>query len=436
MVDTPEGVLLISKGAPEGLLPLCAWLETADGLCVLDAEARERCAGTYRELCGRGQRVLAVAFRSLGPQASYGEVDETGLTLAGFLAFDDPVLEDAAGMLKTLRRDGVSVKILTGDNELVARHVCSRVGLDAEAMVLGEDLDKTSDAALGALAEQTSIFARVSPRQKNRILLALKGRGHVVGFLGDGINDAPSLHAADVGISVAGGVEAAREAAEIILLERGLGVLHGGIVEGRKAFGNVMKYLLMGTSSNFGNMLSMAVASLFLPFLPMLPTQILLNNFLYDLAQVSIPTDHVDRTYIRKPRRWDVRLVRDFMIAIGPISSVFDFVTFFVLLSVFHADAALFHTGWFVESLATQTLVLFVIRTAGNPLRSRPSLPLAATTLGVVAVAVLLPYTPLAEPLGFRPLPGRYLIFVAALTAAYLLAVDAVKRRLMRRLAS
>ena len=431
-----EGTLLVTTGSPEGVLPLCGSLEVGGSVRELDAAGRARCEATYRQACARGQRVLAVAFRPVAAKAAYGAADETGLTLAGFLMFDDPVLPDAADLLETLARDGVKVKILTGDNELVARHVCQEVGLDAAAMVLGDEVDRTSEAALGALAESTPVFARVSPRQKHRILLALKARGHVVGYLGDGINDAPSLHAADVGISVAGGVEAAREAAEIILLEPGLGVLHGGIVEGRKAFGNVMKYLLMGTSSNFGNMLSMAVASLFLPFLPMLPTQILLNNFLYDLAQVSIPTDHVDETYIRKPRRWNVRLVRDFMIAIGPVSSVFDFATFFVLLRVFRADAALFHTGWFVESLATQALVLFVIRTAGNPFRSRPSLPLAATTLGVVAVGLLLPYTPLAAPLGFRPLPGPYLAFVFLLTAAYLMVVDLVKRRLMRRLAA
>jgi Mg2+-importing ATPase len=431
-----EGTLLITKGAPESILPLCTRVEAKGVARVFDEPARERCEAVYRDFCTRGQRVLAVAVRRMAPRAEYGATDETELTLAGFLAFDDPVLGDAPEMLRALRRDGVVLKILTGDNELVARHVCGKVGLDPAAMVLGDEVDHASEAALGALAEETAVFARVSPRQKHRILLALKARGHVVGYLGDGINDAPSLHAADVGISVAGGTEAAREAAEIILLQRGLGVLHDGIVEGRKAFGNVMKYLLMGTSSNFGNMLSMAVASLFLPFLPMLPTQILLNNFLYDLAQVTIPTDRVDATYIRKPRRWNVRLVRDFMIAIGPVSSVFDFVTFFVLLRVFRADAALFHTGWFVESLATQALVLFVIRTAGNPLRSRPSLPLAATTLGVVAVAVLLPYTPLAGPLGFRPLPGSYLLFVLAVTTVYLVIVDAVKRRLMGRLSA
>jgi Mg2+-importing ATPase len=291
-----------------------------------------------------------------------------------------------------------------------------------------------SDPALAHVVEQTSVFARVSPAQKNRIILALKHRSHVVGYLGDGINDAPSLHAADVGISVSTAVDVAKDAADIILLERSLKVLHEGIIEGRKAFGNVMKYLLMGTSSNFGNMFSMAVASLFLPFLPMLPTQILLNNFLYDLAQVTIPTDRVDRTFIQKPQRWNVGMIRDFMIYIGPISSIYDFLTFFALLKVFSASEQLFHTGWFVESLATQTLVIFIIRTAGNPFRSRPSLALTATTVAVVMVGIVIPFTSLGRVLGFTPLPLAFFLFLAGASSTYLVLVELVKRRLMRRL--
>ena len=261
----------------------------------------------------------------------------------------------------------------------------------------------------------------------------MKRRGHVVGFLGDGINDAPSLHAADVGISVASAADVARDAAEIILLEHSLSVLHAGIMEGRRAFGNVMKYLLMGTSSNFGNMFSMAGASLFLPFLPMLPTQILLNNFLYDLSQLTIPTDHVDESLTFKPRRWNIELIRNFMLVVGPVSSLFDALTFAVLLLVFRASEPLFHTGWFVESLATQTLVILVIRTAGSPLRSRPSLPLLVSVTSVVLVGVFLPYTSWGSRLGLVPLPAGYLLFVVAATSAYLLLVDLVKRRLMRR---
>jgi len=291
--------------------------------------------------------------------------------------------------------------------------------------MLGDDLEELSDTALQHAAEKTQVFARVSPAQKNRIMLALKARGHVVGFLGDGINDAPSLHVADVDV--------AKDAAEIILLDRSLTVLQRGVLEGRKAFGNVMKYLLMGTSSNFGNMFSMAGASLFLPFLPMLPKQILLNNFLYDLSQVSIPTDNVDETFIVKLHRWDIGLIRDFMIFIGPISSIYDFLTFFVMLVVFHASESLFQTGWFVESLATQTLVIFVIRTVGNPLKSRPSRPLTITTLVIVLIGALLPFTPLAAALGFTPLPMGYFLFLVLATATYLALVDIAKRVLMRR---
>jgi Mg2+-importing ATPase len=290
------------------------------------------------------------------------------------------------------------------------------------------------DAALAHVAEQVDVFARVSPGQKNRIILALKQRSHVVGFLGDGINDAPSLHAADVGISVAGAVDVAKDAADIILLEGNLQVLHSGIIEGRKSFGNVLKYLLMGTSSNFGNMFSMAGASLFLPFLPMLPTQILLNNFLSDLAQVTIPTDNVDPAYIRKPQRWDIRIIRNFMIVIGPISSIYDFLTFYVLLTLFHSSEALFHTGWFVESLTTQTLVLFVIRTAGNPWSNRPSRPLMATIVVVVLVGMILPFTRVATDLGFVPLPRAFFFFLIIATGTYLALVELVKRRLIGRL--
>ncbi len=399
----------------------------------MDERGRNLCQTTYQDLSANGYRVLAVACRPVEVQQAYRLGDEHDLTLVGFLTFLDRPLPDAASSLEAMRRDGVDVKILTGDNELVARHVCTAVGLDAGKIVLGEEIEKMSDVALAHVAEQNSVFARVSPAQKNRIILALKGRSHVVGYIGDGINDAPSLHAADVGISVAGGVDVAKDAADIILFEQGLGVLHSSILEGRRAFGNVMKYLLMGTSSNFGNMFSMAVASVFLPFLPMLPTQILLNNFMYDLAQVTIPTDNVDREFIVKPRRWDISIIRDFMVYIGPISSIYDFLTFFALLWVFKAPEELFHTGWFVESLATQTLVLFVIRTLGNPLRSRPSTPLAITTLMVVLVGIALRVSPLAPFLGFVPLPMGFFLFLGGATVTYLLLVQVAKRRIMRR---
>jgi Mg2+-importing ATPase len=396
----------------------------------LDATLRATCVATYRSLCREGLRVLAVAVSSPAPRATFTRDDEQALTLVGFLTFLDPPRSDTKEAIADLRRDGVSVKILTGDDDLVTRHVCERIGIDGQRIVLGAELEQMSDSALAHIAETVDVFARVSPAQKNRIILALKSRSHVVGFLGDGINDTPSLRAADVGISVSTAVDVAKEAAEIVLLEPGLRVLHSGIIEGRKAFGNVMKYLLMGTSSNFGNMFSMAGASLFLPFLPMLPAQILLNSFLYDLAQVAIPTDRVDASFTKKPHRWDISLIRNFMLLIGPISSLYDFATFWVLLHVFHASEAAFHTGWFVESLATQTLVLFVIRTAESPLRSRPSSVLAAAVLLVVFTGIALPFTPLATELGFVPLPGSYFLFLVGATLTYLLVVEFGKRKL------
>ncbi len=434
VVDTPapgdEDRLLITKGAPEGMIPLCVSYEAGGQRAEMDENARKSAARAYDDLSAQGFRVLAVAYREIDKRAAYSAADERELTLAGFLAFADPCVPDALEVVKRLKRDGVEVKIITGDGEKVTRHVCDEVGLSGARVVLGEDIDRMSDTALDHVVEEASVFARVSPGQKTRILIALKHRGHVVGFMGDGINDAPSLRAADVGISVATAVDVARDAADIILVEPGLRVLHNGIIEGRRAFGNVMKYLLMGTSSNFGNMFSMAGASLFLPFLPMLPTQILLNNFLYDVAQITIPTDNVDDEYIRGPQRWDIRLIRNFMLFIGPISSIYDFLTFFVLLRFFRASEPLFHTGWFVESLATQTLVLFVIRTMRNPWRSRPSVALTATVLTVVLAGLLLPYTPLAAPLGFTPLPGSYYVFLAGATATYLMLVEIAKRRL------
>ena len=419
---------LITKGSAEGIFPL---LTGCEGTTATDGTLAQ-CHATYEALSSQGFRVLAVAHVTVPEQKGYSTADEKNLTLDGFLAFGDPPLPDAGAAIEALRRDGVEVKIITGDSDIVTRHICSKVALDPGQVVLGEELDRMTDNALSHVVEQASVFARVSPAQKNRIILALKHRSHVVGYMGDGINDAPSLHTADVGISVSTAVDVARDAADIILLERGLRVLHDGILEGRKAFGNVMKYLLMGTSSNFGNMLSMAGASLFLPFLPMLPTQILLNNFLYDMAQVTIPTDNVDEEYVRKPQKWDISLIRNFMLFIGPISSIYDFLTFLVLLYWLHAGEAEFHTGWFVESLATQTLVLFVIRTTQNPLRSRPSPALTATTLGIVAIAMVLPYSPFAHALGFTPLPAIYYVFLGAATMTYLLLVELAKRRLMR----
>jgi Mg2+-importing ATPase len=427
-VDAPGAGILIVKGAPEGILDLSTSYESEGKIAVLDPELKTRCRKTFDDLSSHGFRLLAVAYREVDPTGKFSPADEHSLVLAGYLAFADPPSPDAAESVAALKRDGVHVKILTGDNELVARHVCEQVGIKNPVIVLGDDLDSISDSALEHQAEKASVFARVTPMQKHRIIHALKRRGHVVGYMGDGINDAPSLHAADVGISVASAVDVARDAADIILLKPGLNILHNGILEGRRASANVLKYLFMGTSSNFGNMFSMAAASVFLPFLPMLPTQILLNNFLYDASQLTIPSDNVDAKYVRRPRRWDMKMVRNFMLVIGPISSIYDFLTFYVLLHFFHASQPEFHTGWFVESLATQTLVIFVIRTTGNPFKSRPSLPLAITTILIVGAGIFLPYSPFSRLFGFVPLPAPFFIFLGFSTVTYLLLVEGGKR--------
>ena len=426
-----DGLVMITKGAPEAVLACCTTFAEQGRSCALDDAARDRVMARAREAAQRGMRVLAIASRSLPRQARYGRDDERDLTLRGFLTLEDPPLPDAGNTVAALAADGVTVKIITGDDAAVASHVCAQTGLANARIVLGSELDEVSDAAIGALVERTDVFARVSPRQKLRIVLALKARGHVVGYLGDGINDAPSLHAADVGISVASAVDVAREAADIVLLDRDLAVLHRGILEGRRAYGNIYKYLLMSTSSSLGNMVSMALASVVIPFLPMLPSQILLNNFLYDLAQTALPTDHVDDTYLRKPHHWDLKLLRRFMFRVGLVSSVFDALTFAALLFWFRAQPTLFRSGWFIESLVTQIAVVFVIRTAGNPLRSRPSRALAATVLAALAIGIVLPFTPLAAAFGLVAPPPVYFAYVAGVTVCYLALVEGVKRHTM-----
>ncbi len=426
--------VLITKGAPESVLDVCATMRVGANVMPLDAAMRAEAMATLARHGAEGFRTIAVATKELDARDAYSRLDERELTLEGWLTFADPPLSDAASTIVGLANDGVQLKILTGDDDSVARHVCAATGVEVGSVVVGADLDRVTDLALGALAERTTLFARVSPQQKLRILLALKARGHVVGYIGDGINDAPALHAADVGISVAGAVDVAKDAADIILLDRGLSVLHTGILEGRKAFGNVMKYILMSTSSNFGNMFSMAVASLVVPFLPMMPTQILLNNFLYDFSQIGIASDRVDDAYIRKPHHWDVALVRRFMIRIGLVSSLFDVLTFAVLLRFFRSTPPTFRTGWFIESLITQTLVLFVIRTTSNPFRSRPSRFLGTTIIGTLLVGLAIPYSPLGSAFGFVSPPGGFLVFVAVSTALYLSSVELAKRRLVPQL--
>ncbi|MBD3812577.1 MAG: magnesium-translocating P-type ATPase [Betaproteobacteria bacterium] len=424
---------LFVKGSPEDVLRLCTHYEDADALPPLDDAARERALALFETLSRDGFRVLGIAWRQIPPHQDHAVVtDESELVFCGFAAFLDPPKASAAPALAALAAGGVAVKIVSGDNELVARYICDKLGVTITGVLNGSDIQAMSDPALHAQVERVNLFCRVTPAQKTRIIEALRARGHVVGFLGDGINDAPALHAANVGISVDSAVDVAKEAADLVLLEHDLNVLQDGVREGRRTFGNVTKYIMMGTSSNFGNMFSMAGGTLFLPFLPMLPIQILLNNFLYDLSEIAIPLDRVDEVTLARPRVWDMHFVRNFMLTLGPVSSVFDFLTFFVMLKVFQANEALFHTGWFIESIATQVLVIFIIRTRGSPLASRPNVWLVTLSLAVVGVAALLPWLPFAGELGFVAPPPAFYAVLAGIVAAYLAAMLWAKQMFYR----
>ena len=439
LLDNGSIRLLVVKGAPEDILRLSVSyeLDQTSASRPLDDAARASINAQFEALSKEGFRVLGIASRQVGKDQPHCAVsDEAELVFVGFAAFLDPPKESAKAALAGLAADRVAVKIITGDNELVTQHIFVQLGVPVTGVLTGAEIQQMDDLALAARVEQVNLFCRVAPAQKNRIILALKKRGHVVGYLGDGINDAPSLHSADVGISVDSAVDVAKEAADMILLEHDLGVLHAGVLEGRRTFGNIMKYIMMGTSSNFGNMFSMAGASLFLPFLPMLPVQILLNNLLYDVSELPIPLDRVDDDYLSHPRHWDMKFIRNFMLIIGPVSSVFDFLTFYIMLAVFHAGEALFHTGWFIESMATQVLVIFIIRTRKNPFRSSPNPWLVACSLTVVAIAALLPFTPAGAYLGFVAPPAFFFVILAAILIFYLLAVEGMKQWFFRRFAA
>ena len=435
LLDNGTSRLLVVKGAPDDILALCTVCEEPGATrCAVDAAVLERVREQYHALEREGFRVLAIAWRDVPRDHPHAVVsDETELVLAGFAAFLDPPKASAGAALAALKDSGVAIKIVTGDSELVTQHICVKLNIPVTGVITGKEIAQMDDYALRARVETANLFCRVNPAQKDRVILALKARGHVVGYLGDGINDAPSLHSADVGISVDSAVDVAKEAADIILLDHNLHVLHDGVLEGRRTFANIMKYIMMGTSSNFGNMFSMAAAALFLPFLPMLPTQILLNNILYDISEVPIPLDEVDAEQVRGPRVMDMTFIRNFMLVIGPISSLFDFLTFYVMLVVLKANEALFQTGWFVESLTTQVLVIFIIRTRGNPFKSRAHPVLVMTSLGVVIIGAVLPFTPLGAYFGFVAPPAKFYFILAAMVVAYLIIVETAKRYFYRR---
>ena len=439
IVQTPAGKhQLVAKGAPEAIFPRCTQFEFDGKQCPMDHLLIEDLKEEYEELSANGFRVLALAYKDLEPRPSYGREDECELTLRGYVAFLDPPKDSARAAIAALRTHGVTVKVLTGDNELVSRKVCHEVGIDTDVLVLGSEVEKMDEHQLADAVEKPSVFARLSPAHKQRIIKALQAKGHVVGFLGDGINDAPALRVADVGISVDTAVDIAKESADAILLEKNLLVLAEGVLEGRKVFANILKYIRMGASSNFGNMFSVLGASALLPFLPMAPLQILTNNLLYDFSQVPIPTDDVDPEQIAKPRPWSMNHLARFILFIGPCSSIFDYTTFFIMLYVFGcwdpARASLFQTGWFVESLLTQTLIIHIIRTNRIPfIHSRASWPMLVTTGLVMAFGMWLPFSPLGPLLGFTELPPLYWPLLVLTLAAYALLTQCVKVWLLRR---
>ncbi|WP_246681059.1 magnesium-translocating P-type ATPase [Mesorhizobium sp. B2-3-15] len=420
--------LLITKGAVQNVLETCSFVRTAKGLEPLDEMHRAAIDEKFRRWSADGYRVLGLAIRPFEGQKTFSREDEIDLAFAGFLLFLDPPKKGVKETLAELAQRGIAVKVISGDNRYVAAHLAQAIGLRADRIMTGEDLSKLTKSALFAGVQHTDLFVEIDPNQKERIVQALRSRGHVVGYLGDGINDAPALHEADIGISVDSAVDVAREAADIILLKQDLGVLVRGLDDGRKTFANTMKYISITTSANFGNMISMAVASLFLPFLPLLAKQILLNNFLSDVPSLAIASDNVDPDQLRRPRHWDIRFVRRFMISFGLVSSLFDFATFAFLLFFAHATEAAFQTAWFVESLLTELAIVIIVRTHRAFWASRPSPLLAWLTLAVGIIAIMIPYLPFAAWFGFVPLPLPVLAGLVAITAFYLLASEATKR--------
>lgn len=419
--------ILISKGAPEEIFERCKWFEI-NGRIKPIWDLSKRLKKEADKLRSEGFRVLAVAYRNLEAKPSYSVDDEQGLILKGYLAFLDPPKPTARQAIEALKQQGIQFKVLTGDSEIITESICRSIGLDIGKVVTGARLEKLKEKEFRDTVERYSVFAMLTPVQKEKIIYTLQKNKHVVGFLGDGINDAPALKTADVGISVNNAADIAKETADIVLLQKSLLVLKEGVLEGRKTFGNIIKYLKMGASSNLGNMISMTGASIFLPFLPMLPLQVLLNNFLYDLSQIAIPTDKVDPGYLAKPRQWNINYIKKFMMLFGSISSIFDFITFGILLFAFRAGPEFFRTGWFLESLVTQVLVIHVIRTGKIPfLQSMPGKYLALSSVLVAAAGLSLPFFGLAGAFSFIKLPAIFLLVLAALVSVYLITVQLAK---------
>lgn len=426
---------LIAKGAPEEIIKSCSKYILNGKIKNIQELQNSKLKEVFNQLGQEGFRVLAVAYKDMAVKKEiYSKEDEKDLVLKGYVAFLDPPKPSVRRAIYVLNRMGIEVKVITGDNELVTKHICSKVGLNVKGMITGGQIESLNNQELQELVKTTTVFTRVSPTQKERIIQALQENKHTVGFLGDGINDAAALKAADVGISVDNAVDIAKESADIILLKKSLMVLEDGVLQGRKTFGNIIKYIKMGSSSNFGNMLSMTGASIFLPFLPMAPIQVLLNNFLYDLSQIAIPSDKVDKEYLAAPKPWNIQAIKRFMLIIGPVSSLFDFITYGVLLFLFQANKQFFHTGWFLESLCTQTLVIYIIRTNKIPfLESMPSKFLVFTSFLIVFIGIFITTSPLNKAFGFVTPPWVYFSVLINIILLYLFMVQLVKQWFVRR---
>jgi Mg2+-importing ATPase len=428
LVSKDNKNLMVTKGALQNVLDVCASVETSEGTTVQISGVQQQIQQRFEELSGKGFRVLGIAYKDLGSAKLITKDSEVGMTFLGFLVLFDPSKPKVAETIAELKHLGISLKIVTGDNRLVASSISQQVGFPTPKILAGPDLHALSDEALLKQVNEVDVFAEVEPNQKERIILALKKSGNVVGYMGDGINDASALHAADVGISVDSAVDVAKEAADIVLLEQDLGVLANGVKEGRKTFANTLKYVFMATSANFGNMFSMAGASLFLSYLPLLPGQILLTNLMTDFPETTIGTDNVDAEMVEKPRRWNVKFIRNFMIVFGILSSVFDYVTFGVLLLVFKSDFVLFRTGWFVESVISASLIVLVIRSRGSFFKSLPSKYLLITTLLVAGITLVLPFTVVGRIFGFESISIPIIIIMVAIVMLYLISGEVVKR--------
>ena len=434
IVGNNEETMLIAKGSPETIITRCNYYKIFDEIKPLTPASRTKIENTYNSYFKQGYRTLAIAYKVIKADASkeFTTNDEYDLIFAGLITFIDPPKASAKEALRSLLANGIRIKVITGDSELVAKDICNKLDLDVRFSLSGNEIQSLDDATLVAKVEYTDLFFMISPTQKSRIIIALKQRGHVVGYLGDGVNDAPSLHIADIGISVANAVDVAKESSDIVMLNNELNILYRAIIIGRKTFANIMKYIMMATSSNFGNMISMALSPMFLPFLPMLPLQILINNLLYDISEIPLPLDNVDEDYLKKPRKLNIQLIYKFMLIFGSISSIFDLITFYILFYVIGVEVDIFRTVWFLQSLSSQILVIFILRTNNDLLKSKPSPALMFTTIAVIVFAIILTYSSVSSYLGFVSLNADLLLFTIVMVFAYLFIILIIKRKVLR----